>query len=337
MCLMSLVLTLTATARADRFPPVPMVPPAQWIQTIGDDLLVPGYTELANRAQRLDHVVQALCRAPRSDAIAQAQVQWRATAQQWRRLEALPIGPTLERRSMRRFDFWPTRPQQVEETIVRAPASLDSIGASAQGLPALEYLLFDDPRRLSTEPARCRYGMMITHALADEAQALATAWRAWDKRWRAGPDATTLKTALTDTLNATIGTLERLRVRKLEKPAQPRAGREPLFDAWRSGATRAHLLATFSGVRVVLLGGPSGIGLNSLLRGRGLHPLAVRLESDVGQVGDALTALPPKLPASDMTAVKQAANAVARLQVTLSDEVAKALDVTIGFNESDGD
>ena len=238
---------------------------------------------------------------------------------------------------MRRFDFWPTRPQQVEDAIANPPAASAAIGVSAQGLAALEYLLFENPRRLSDEPARCRYAALLAGAFADEAAALATVWRGWRARWsKEDIDPKISKAALTDAFNATLGTLEQLRLRKLEKPARPRGDREPLFDAWRSGATRAHLLATFGGVRVVLTGGVSGIGLNSVVRGMGLHPLATRIENDVRAVAAALQAL-PAVPSQNPSALKQATAAIARLQVTLSGDVAKALNVMIGFNESDGD
>lgn len=325
---------------AEKYPAAPVISPEQWMRAMADDLLVPGYTQLAAQARQLDRAVQALCQTRSATTLTQAQTQWRVVASRWRRLEALPIGPTLERRSLRRFDFWPTRPAQIEEAIAKAPrdaAAFADIGVSAQGLPALEYLLFENPSKLAAEPARCRYGASLARAFADETAALAPAWKTWRERWSKGDiDPKVSKAALTDAFNATLGALEQLRLRKLEKPTQPRGKREPLFDAWRSGATRAHLLATFDGVRIVLTGGASDVGLSSVVRGMGLHPIAVRMENDVRTVAAALQSL-PATPSQDLAAIKRATADIARLQETLSSDVAKALNVMIGFNESDGD
>jgi hypothetical protein len=333
---------LPTALSAETAPLAPIIETPQWMQALADDLFVPGSMQLARQARQLDQATRELCAKPNPTALTRAQASWRTVARSWRRLEALPIGPMLARRSLRRFDFWPTRPAQIEDAVADASASvaaLQSIGVSAQGLPALEYLLFDAARPAVSSAAHCRYAVLLAQAFAGEAQALSTAWREWRAPWQGESiEPSRSKAALTDVLNATIGALETLRVRKLEKPAQPRGGREPLFDAWRSGATKDHLLATFDGLRVVLFGAKSSIGLAAMLRGYGHHQLAARLAEQAHAADAALRALPANLstPAARPT-IAAAVAAIADLQRTLSTEVAEVLRVTIGFNESDGD
>ncbi|MBI3898820.1 MAG: imelysin family protein [Gammaproteobacteria bacterium] len=326
-CLGSIALLPLTPIRADAGS---VIRPAQWLHALADDLLVPGYRDLADEAQQLDRSLQALCAATDNNA-SQAQVQWRALAKTWRRLDVLPIGPTLERRSLRRFDFWPTRPAEIDAAI----AGNATAGVGAQGLPALEYLLFDPARPLSAaDGPRCRYAGQLAHAVADEAGVLAQEWRQWSAHWSDGSiDREREQAALTDAINAIIGALGQLYSRKLSKPMQALGRREPLFDAWRSGATRAHWLATADGLRIALIGGASGVGLTRLLR----KSLAVRVTRDMRAVEHALSALPVQPAPKHVPLLKQAIAAVAQLQQTLAGDVAETLHISIGFNESDGD
>src|SRR5690606_5910167 len=66
-------------------------------------------------------------------------------------------------------------------------------------------------------------------------------------------DADTEAALLTDGVNILIGAIDTLRVRYLEKPVRSSAA-QPDFDAWRSGATRAHLLAYHEALRLGLQG-----------------------------------------------------------------------------------
>jgi predicted lipoprotein len=284
--------------------PAPVVTPAQWMRALADDFLVPGYEELKARAGELDAATQDLCAAPGAERLAAAQARWRSTALAWRRVTALPIGPTLARRSLRRFDFRPTRPAAIEAAIAHAEAggAAERIGVAARGLPALEHLLFSDAR-LSSQPARCRYAAWLAKDFRGEAAALAGEWRKWGAQWRdAYGDGDEAHAAMTDAVNALVGTLERLQ-RELQKP----------------GLTRPQLIASLEGVEQVLA------GANRVLRGLGHLGLAERLERLAREARASL-----QDPAS-------AHRALGRLQAAVSTDLADALRVTVGFNEADGD
>jgi predicted lipoprotein len=280
--------------------PAPIVSPAQWMHSLAEGFLVPGYERLNERAKELDTAVQALCAAPATASLSVAQARWRSASLAWRPLAALPIGPTLTRRSLRRFDFSPTRPAAVEAAIAHSEAggASERIGVAARGLPALEYLLFRDSRlALAAQAPRCRYAARLAADFSAEAEALAAEWRKWGAQWReAESDSDAARAAMTDTVNALVGTLDQLRVRRLKASG---------------GDTRAQLLATFDGAEQVLA------GANRVLAGLGHLELAER----------------QALPAARGRAVE----AVGRLQGVVAGDVAEALRVTVGFNESDGD
>src|SRR5690606_34565165 len=128
---------------------------------------------------------------PTHEALLGAQQAWLATADSWERLEAVSVGPTLERRSARRIDFRPARPRSIRAAINahgkgRTPPSaraLERVGAPAKGLPALEWLLWDPA--VPTHAAGCRYAIGLAQDVQREADALAEAHAEAATRWLA--------------------------------------------------------------------------------------------------------------------------------------------------------
>jgi uncharacterized protein len=314
------MIALAASAAAQT--PAPIVTPAQWMGALAQGYLVPGHAALETRSRELDEALRELCAAPGAGRLQDAREDWRAVALEWRRLDALPIGPTLTRRSRRQFDFWPTRPKDIDAAIASAA---ERIGASARGLPALEYLLFADARLAQpAEAARCAYAVRLAGEFAVEARTLAREWREWGAQWRDAESEQArehAQAAMTDAVNALVGALDQLRLRRLKR-----------FEGARSGATRAHLLATLDGVEQGLA------GAGRMLRGLGHLDLADQLDARMSATQRAFRALPAKLDAKAAApALGRASDAVARLQAMVSGDVAEALRVTVGFNESDGD
>ena len=361
------VLLCCATASAAA--PAPFVSPREWMSALGQHVLAPRYVELAHSANTLAQRIQASCEAPQAAAarttadaaLAAARTAWRQAALELRGISALPFGPALESRVLRRNDFWPTRPAQIESSLrQRAAGTLADahIGVTAKGLPALEYLLFDpDRKRLDADPAACAYATWVARALATELEAMQPAWSAWVDRVREA-DAAAEARLLGDGVNILIGSVDSLRQKYLEKPARQPA--EPSgFDAWRSNAERAHVIAYFKGLRLGLQGTNTEagldedkllnstalahektariVGLSAILRGRGLLELAAQLDAHVDAVAGTLQALPPR-PASDGgVAIAHAGAALSTLQGLLASDVADRLKIAVGFGDNDGD
>lgn len=340
-----LVLTLCGSARSQSL--APLVAPSQWMSQLAEHELAPGYDELKRRVDALATAVEALCRVPGDAARAGAAQAWRAAALQLRRLSALPFGPVLDTRVLRQLDFWPTRPAQIEAAIAGQAAGTlppDRVGASARGLPALEYLLFAAKRvPIDVDPAACAYAGWVAREALSRLRALPPAWPAWQQTLET-PDAEHEARLLSDAVNTLIGSVDSLRVKYLEKPSHSQA-RPAAFDAWRSGSSRAHLLAYLDGLRVGLQSsgssepapaGSGAPGLTALMRGRGMLELAARMDEKLAAAAAAMVALPAD-PASDPAALAHAIDAVASLQALLSRELAERLKVWVGFGESDGD
>lgn len=357
----ALLYALLFSATAGAAAPAPFVSPKQWMSALGEHVLAPRYVHLSRSTHTLAERIEASCKTSAAAAaadeaqatLAAARAAWRQAALELRSVSALPFGPVLERRVLRRIDFWPTRPPQIESSLrERAAGTLADarIGVTAKGFPALEYLLFDTSRaRLDTEPAACVYASWLARELVTELDTLQPAWSAWLDSVHAA-DAAAEAQLLSDGVNILIGSVDNLRQKYLEKPARKPA--EPTgFDAWRSGAERAHLSAYFDGVRVGLQGrataphpsatpsanAAQGIGLSALLRGRGLLELAAQLDAHVDAVARALQALPSPPAADGGAAIAHASAALSALQGLLSREVANRLKIAVGFGDHDGD
>ena len=362
---LALLATLLLSNAASAVPPAPFVSPAQWMSALGQQVLAPRYAELARSAATLAERIEVSCRAPDDATLESARGVWRQTALELRVLSALPLGPALETRILRRLDFWPTRPAQIESSLRgKADGTLPEarIGVTAKGLPALEYLLFDPDRvRLDADPAACAYATWLAREIASELDAIQPAWSAWIDNLNEA-DAATEAQLLGDGVNILIGGLDTLRQKYLEKPARKPADKSA-FDAWRSAQERAHLLAFFNGLRLGLQGadvpnndeqnnqdlnkhalndtarleGKAMPGLSAIMRGRGLLELAARLDTQTAAVSAALQALPSSPAADGGAAIARATEALAALQGLLAREAADRLKVAVGFGENDGD
>jgi predicted lipoprotein len=201
---------------------------------------LPRADDFVAAAQALVAALRGLAEAPAASAapaalLGPARARWRAAMLAWERLSAVSVGPLIERRSARQIDFTPTRPALIERAIQAQPQgaeAMERIGTPAQGLPALEWLLWTRPPT-SGSPA-ARYALEVASAVEREALALQAALRTLGERdWAdAGEEAVA---GLNEFINQWVGGLERLRWAHMEKPL--RAGTPGELPRAASGAT----------------------------------------------------------------------------------------------------
>ena len=359
--------------------PVPIYSPGQFVQGVYRFWAAPQAAELAAHSAALTPAVQAVCRASAREAAARldaARLGWRATAVSWDRLTAVAIGPLIERRSQRQIDFSPTRPVLIAAAVDLAataatptPAdasAMETIGAPAKGLPALEWLLWKQPR-LAASPA-CRYAVQVAADIDREARALALAYRqAADEPW---DDETAALAAMSEIVNQWVGGVERLRFTQMEKPLRkadaaapgtalagvPSA--PPSYPRATSGGSAASWAAQWQSLRAVGLfdnsqraavvppPGTALVPLETYLRGKGRNSVADALVAAGMQVDAAvkqLTAptraapLPSAVRAPYAARVMAASTELAALKRLAEAQLAPALQVSLEFTSADGD
>lgn len=293
--------------------------------------------EFAQTSRQLAPALQARCDGGPLEA---ARTAWSASVADWERLATLALGPLLERRSARQIDFTPPRPELIARAIATdagEAATLERVGSPAKGFPALEWLLWSEPVAAAT-PA-CRYALALGRDIEREALALADTTRAAPE-----PDEAAGGALLADALNQWIAGLEALRGRHLERPlrADTSSNRDPaVFPRAASGGSARSWAAQWQALRALAVQGEApvarpGEGLvpfETFLRGLGLNAKADALRAAVRRVDVALAGLEP----AQRERVLAAAAALGALKRLVEDEVAPALNVSIGFSDADGD
>jgi hypothetical protein len=355
--------------------PVPVYTPTHFVQGIYRYWAAPQAADFATRSAALTPAVQALCDAPPRDAaagLATARSAWRASAVSWDRLSAVAIGPLIARRSQRQIDFTPTRPALIAKAIDEAPTdavSMERIGTPAKGLPALEWLLWKQP--LPSGSAACGYAVQVAADIEREAAALAVAFgQAADRAWDDEPAAVA---AMSEIVNQWVGGVERLGWGQLDKPVRSAESGKPAYPRGESGGSAASWAAQWQSLRSLGVfgaapsnarrqatrGGPGNpaaarhfvdgpdvapapgaalVPLESYLRGRGSNTVADALVQASARVDVAISAL--SADASRPPVVSRVLAASARLNTLkqlAENDLAPALDVSIGFSDADGD
>ncbi|MBA3598293.1 MAG: imelysin family protein [Methylibium sp.] len=293
-------------------------------------------------AQALGDTPPAAHEGTLSPALGEARARWAAAVQAWERLAAVAVGPLIERRSLRTLDFTPPRPALIERAVKAQPvgaAAMEKIGAPAKGLPALEWLLWTQP--VAPHSPDCRYAAEVAADIGREAAALAAAFEATAAReW----DEAAASAAMAEAINQWLGGLERLRWQDLERPLEAAGdgGRNaPQFPRIASGLSAASWSAQWQALRALALQsqataphpGEGLVTIETYLRGRGLNATADALRRAVLQADPPLQGLSVEAPER----LASAAQALAALGRVVQEQVAPALEVSIGFSDADGD
>ena len=319
---------------------VPYYTPPAFVQGLQSGWYAPRAREFALSAGRLTHATSAYCAG---GPLAAARDSWRDTLLAWDRLSTVAIGPLVERRSVRRIDFGPTRPELMAHAIDSRPANeadMARVGSAAKGFPALEKLLW--PAAAPKGSAACDFAIQAAADIRREADALAKAFAVVSSDEE--PDDEKTIAAMSEAVNQWIGAIEGLRVQGFERPLrdlQTRGGARVKLARDASGASVAErsvrwqtlsAQAVFEG-REAPAPGAGVVPLEPYLRSKGLNPLADKLVAATGRAKRDLTAAQRNEPAR----LQAASRSLADLKALVEGEVAQALDIRAGFSAADGD
>lgn len=297
---------------------VPLYSTAAWVQAFERHAQAPAAARFVQASSALTKALGPGCGAPARDA-------WASALQAWGTLSAVPTGALVTRRSARQIDFTPTRPERIR-TAVAEDQSADAAGSAARGLPALEWLLWSEPPPAGAD---CAFAQRLAAHLQAEAEAIAAETLPLDDEAAAD--------RAEELLNQWLAGAEWLRMTALLRPRQEAATRglpAPLWPRARSGQDAAERAARWAALRRLAVrdadtapdAAREVVPIESLLRGRGLNPLADRLLA-------ATRAVDAALPAADQGSI----DALAALRQLMEVDVAAALTLRVGFSDADGD
>jgi uncharacterized protein len=327
----------------------------------GDGVLLPLYRDFEAGAGVLSERNAELCRTPDETTLGAARDAWWDARAPFKRAEVFAFGPFQEFpwRLGPKLDFWPARPDTVDEVLAGStpldPEAAAELGAPARGLPAIEYLLYppdlDVLAELGPDTRRCEYLAAISADLVARAGDLRHAWDRHGDDYLgelidAGRDSATFMTlemAVGEVVNRMGFLLENMRNDKLRKPLGGSVDGPPAPDAAESRfsqRTLEDLRDNLRGLELVYFGPDGGApGLGSYLRTRGkdFDPfMTARFDAAMAAVDAVPEPFTVALLEEPRTVVKLI-DALGELGRAIQVDILNALATNVGFNDNDGD
>jgi len=324
-----------------------------------DEVIIPDYATFASSTATLDDWAATFCTDRTDTNLVAVQGAWSAARRPWKQGEAHAIGPV--------YDYpWrigplvdsPVRTDNVDAVLagsdVLDEAFLDSVGATHQGMHAIEYLLFDPMGDLGTALAaftdpttgdrRCAYLLALTAALHTHATEIVDAWDPAGDDYRAavvnaaevGTPYASAHEAATVLLNQLVATVEGVYEVRLGDPAGSVTGvpdpslvespfaHHSLLDAQDAlqGARRL-----YEGT----LASPESLGFATWVRAEdpGVADRADDAFADATAALAAITGPLSEAVVSQASEVAAAIEAITALSDTLTTDVADAVGISI--------
>jgi predicted lipoprotein len=322
--------------------------PQETVQRLADGFVVPHYRTLVESAAHQRQAWEAFCLARDDPGLHSLRQSYQAVADAWSAIGFVTYGPAGEAFRSERIAFWPDRQNATTKGLAtllkgKGEKGLDSAAmakasVAAQGLPALQRLVFDDGAAAllmkPEEGRRCALGTAIARNVAATAEDILAGWSTTASP--PVPDRTTpdrARDVLTRLVTDFISNLEFVRETKLERTIgmKGEAPRPLLAEGWRSGRTFRAIVVNLTAAEdmaKLFLDDKSGGDLTVVAKIRDARMKAEVLTGNLGEIANDPARRPALLALYD---------AVTAARDRAVGEVPVALGVTVGFNSRDGD
>ena len=309
-----------------------------------EDFVVAKYRDLQGAAKTQADRWKEFCSSPATAGIDELRKAYLGAADAWSAIEFLSYGPVGSSFRAERLSFWPDRQNATSKGLAGLlkgkaeeglqPDEITGTSAAAQGLPALERLLYEgDPSKLSGDtPAarrRCAVGRAVAANVSTIAGEIATEWTSVAGHAAAPEGATEFVTRAVTDLLAGMERVGDLKIKRVVG-SSPDSVRPQVAEGWRSGRSLRALAINLGSAETVarLLLGDRRQSSPAVARIGEARALAEHLETDLAGKAAA--------PATRSEVLKLLdAVTLARRQAT--EEIPAALGIAVGFNSSDGD
>ncbi len=305
--------------------------------------IVPHYQALALTADAQEKSWSEFCARPDAMGFKALQRAYLATADTWSQIEFLHYGPIGEEFRAERLSYWPERKNATAKGLAvllekdgvadLTPEMFVKNSVAAQGLPALERLLFDDNAEHemlmgARRERRCAVGQAIAWNVVMIAHEVRLGWTGDIVEAIAKPDAA--KEATSRIATDFLAFFAYMRDSKLRQPLgkDVASARPQLAESWRSKRSKRALqlnLEAAEDVSKIIMKGKEGDTPATIATAASL---ADGLPDEFGPA------------VSDVKERQQfylVLDALAAARDKARDEIPAILGITVGFNSSDGD
>ncbi|MFJ4371944.1 imelysin family protein [Pseudomonas japonica] len=334
----------------------PQDPQAVTSAAIAKQVIMPTYSRWVEADRQL--AVSALAYCEGKASLDTARADFLHAQKAWAELQPLLIGPLAEGNRAWQVQFWPDKKnlvgRQVEQLVSGdKPVDADAVAKSSvvvRGLSAYEYILFDSKPDAANPEQKARYCPLLV-AIADYqktfAEDILKNWNSTDgmlaqltkfpnQRYADSHE------AIADLLRAQVTALDTLK-KKLGTPMgrMSKGIPQPLqAEAWRSQSSLKSIAASLAAAQTVWVG-VDNQGLRGLL-GKEQKALADKIDAAYAEASKLLESnqrplselLEDEAGRQQLSALYDSLNVVHRLH---EGELAKALNIQLGFNANDGD
>ena len=316
-----------------------------------ENQILPRYADLVTRTEALHTAAQFLCATRDASTLQAAQDAWRAARKPWKEAEVVRFGPYKEfpLRLGPKMDFWPARIPQLDEILTSSDAiDANTLGASQEGFPASEYILFPLAVEFLDDPGidrRCDYLTLLTNKLIARAVAMQEAWLPESGNYQsefvdAGISSEAFETvnlAVSEIVNRMAFTAENAVRDKLGKPFGVETGSPPPERAESPYAERTieDLQDNLRGIEAFYFDGPDYVGLETYA---GPYNEEMRSRLDAAQAAVSSINEPFADAVFDQQQeIEAAMDRLTELQAWVQVDIIEGLELTPKFNDTDGD
>jgi len=329
------------------------------LTALTDQLIVPGYTHLAEESSQLADVLDAYCTTPDTEGRTQVEAHFHTTMDAWQRVQIIQFGPIYENRGPARFQFWPdkrgTGQRQLRQVLNNQDETVLPSGALAEksvalgDLQALEYVLFNDPD-VTAQPDSfaCRYALAIARNQEIQATEIVQMWTrngGYREQVLSAAEGTDVffdeKEAAGRFLNDMAGAIDVVRLQKLDRPMglTLTGARPKRTENWRSQRSLRNIQLNLESVQQFLT---VEDGFGDLLTSIGKDETATAMRELVSEVLVDIAAFDQPLSeiVEDPDTRGDLESLLAKLrslQSVVREQLAQDLGLVPGFNATDGD
>jgi predicted lipoprotein len=332
------------------------------LESLTDEVIIPRFQALALELEGLSRSLSALCDAPDEANLLAAREHWRLARTQLKRSEVLWFGPVMQRRSWQWIEGVAPDRERIEEMLLeqdRIDANWvrDFLGTTQVGLMTIEYLLFgEDAATLhalgDAGSPRCQYLEALGQVAATEGGLILDDWTGAGASESAyadvfngnAPRSLNENQAMAEPVRHMVFLLREITAMTWGVAVGGNGGE--LLPAAIPGGEAQHaaadLRSQLMGIQEIYLGaegGDPGLGMGDIIRqfsveiDQGIiYSLQLALAA-VDEVEEPMGSSILENPAPARAAVDR----VITLQQILNTEVSSLLNVSIGFNDRDGD
>ena len=338
------------------------------LEDLGNRVIVPSYASMADSFTALEGSASQFCAAPSSSTLDGLRQAWRASMRAWLVAGTTQFGPIHDDNRRLRIEFWPDPNNNVRRSVQQVLARSDALDATSlagqsvagQGLPALEMLIFDPDRDVLASftidagaARRCQYAVAIAGNLHRIAEEIVREWRRTeggfvDQLTTAGSGSDTFATrdaAIEEVVNSLVTMVEVTKNNRLGDPlgGATVADAKPFrAESYLSGSSLDNVSSAVEGLLLVYTSDGDHFGFDDYLRSLDRF----RLNGEITDAFDSVERLAAAVPVplteavqdeAQRTNVVQLFDAATLLTQLLKNQLSEVMQVTVGFNENDGD